>query len=487
MAMALHDEDFGLWLINFDPEKPAPSLFASATEAMLRTIDVVPAVPVPWPAEWRPVGDPLPTTPTDRDPLPMRDVLIVTWTAGEARTLAKLMADDNFDSWHEYRNNLEYFIPKVTGPRAPFNTNTASMRRYYHTLGLYFPLQIGAVSALAFKSGLHMAYDGPDMPVVDLWRQIIAEVQPKLIITTGTGGGIGADVLLGDVIVAGGTRFRLITKLKDKPFADASYTSSAFDGASIKALGTIELLKPNGDRLETPRTPEIIVPPTATDVIVSTDTFAFDDSTNYFHLQGLGKCCDMGDATLGLAISTLGASAPPWIAIRNASDPQIPNPTGDMQAANHEAGRIYSTYQLVTTAGSVVATWATVVTHFPKRARSVADLALARVSKPSPPPADTAESVLLAMTAATSLTRNLIPTNRVAPAALAALKARLQSENVPYETSTLSAAEVRFTDLIDRDHTVYAIDVANHDAEVFMATYVISRGTIVATFETVSG
>jgi hypothetical protein len=70
--------------------------------------------------------------------------------------------------------------------------------------------------------------------------------------------------------------------------------------------------------------------------------------------------------------------------------------------------------------------------------------------------------------------------------AVAVLKSRLQEENVPYETSDLGAAEIRFRDLIGREHVVYAIDVTNHDAEEFVATYVISRGTIVAKFEAVS-
>lgn len=480
--MALYDEDFGLWLINFDPGKPEPQLFGTATEAMLRTVASVPAVPVPWPSDWAPAPDALPTIPRDRDPLPQRDVLIVTWTAGEARTLATLMTGDNFDDWYEYRNNLEYYIPKVTGHHAPFNGN---QKRYRHTLGLYFPLQIGTVSALAFKSGLHMAYDGPAMPVVDLWRQIISEVQPKFVITTGTGGGIGSDVLLGDVVVASGTRFHLTTVLKDKPFAEQPYPSSPVDGAAIQALGTTELLKPNGDRLETPRVPVFVVPPTPTDIIVSTDTFAFDDSTDYYGLQGLGRCCDMGDATLGLALSSV-ANAPPWVAIRNASDPQIPNPTGDMTQAGNESKRIYAKYQCVTTGGSVVATWATVVSRFPGRARRTMDLAVARKVAPAAEGPETAESVLLAMTAASSLKRTEIEMEQVGSPALTTLKARLADINVPYNSSDFSAAEIRFIDLLNNEHVVYTVDVSNEDAEVFRAVYVISRGTIVAKFEAVS-
>jgi len=480
--MALRDEDFRRWLITFDPGKPAPHLFENATAAMLNTVAMVPAVPVPWPSQWRPVADPPSTPPADSDPLPQRDVLIVTWTAGEARALAKLMTGDNFDGWYAYRNNVASYIPKVTGDKAPFNG--PNQPRYFHTLGLYFPLKIGTVSVLAFKSGLHMAYDGPAMPVVDLWRQIIGQVQPKLVITTGTGGGIGADVLLGDVAVGAGARFNLTGTLKDKPFAHTAYNSPAFDGAGIKSLATDALLKPNGDRLEQPRIPVMIVPPVANDMIVSTDIFAFDDSTNFYHLQGLGKCCDMGDATLGLAISQLGAGAPPWMAIRNASDPQIANPNNDMAAAKKEAERIYGKYQMVTTASSVVASWAATVAHFPGRAHPAMEFAVAQTVPHAASPPETAETVLLAMATASSLSRKAVPVEQVAAPAIAALEARLKSIDVPYDKSRITAYEIRFTDAIGHDHLLYSIDVSDEDAKAFMANYVISRGTIVAKFET---
>jgi hypothetical protein len=47
-------------------------------------------------------------------------------------------------------------------------------------------------------------------------------------------------------------------------------------------------------------------------------------------------------------------------AIRNASDPQIANPTGEIEAAKKQAGEIYSKYGAFTTAGSAVATWAVI-------------------------------------------------------------------------------------------------------------------------------
>lgn len=323
---------------------------------------------VPWPAAYRPRAQVPTTAPSPGDALPKCDALVVTWTSGEAQTLASLLTGGNFGAWHAYQHDVASYIPKVTGTRAPFNDDTAEMRRYYHTLGLYCPFTIGdynPISCLALKSGLHMAYDGPTVPMVDLWLQLIGEVQPKIVITTGTGGGIGADVQLGDVIVGTAARFHLNGTLKSAPFNGVQYPTSTIDFARMRELITDAILKVNGDLLMAPRTPVVFYPDQTSGAIVSTDTFAFDDSSNHFQLQGLGKCCDMGDATLGLAISKLGASAPRWLAIRNASDPQIKNTSPKTSAGLAEAKKlaeqIYGEYQCITTAGSVIATWAAIV------------------------------------------------------------------------------------------------------------------------------
>ena len=47
-----------------------------------------------------------------------------------------------------------------------------------------------------------------------------------------------------------------------------------------------------------------------------------------------------------------------WYAVRNASDPQIKNPTNNLKQAEQEAAQIYAKYGGLTTAGSVITTWA---------------------------------------------------------------------------------------------------------------------------------
>jgi len=54
-----------------------------------------------------------------------------------------------------------------------------------------------------------------------------------------------------------------------------------------------------------------------------------------------------------------------WYAIRNASDPQIPDPAGVTYAdADKEAGNIYKDYGPFTTAASVIASWAIIDATF---------------------------------------------------------------------------------------------------------------------------
>ena len=91
---------------------------------------------------------------------------------------------------------------------------------------------------------------------------------------------------------------------------------------------------------------------------MTTNNFAFDDSTDYYKLEGLGRVCEMGDAMVASALQGIPGLA--WHAIRNASDPQIPNPNHNIEQADQQAAQIYARYGGLTTAGSVIATWAVI-------------------------------------------------------------------------------------------------------------------------------
>jgi len=349
-------------ILNFDPAAPHQRFRAAGLEAALMPpAAALPGV-IPWPAGAVPTPAPLATPPGETDDLSRfhgYDAVVVTWTAAEASALAALFTPGHPTSeWYEYRHNVAAYIPLVTGHRAPFNSRDPDMARYYHSLGLYFPCTIGKARVLLFKSGLHLDYDGPATPVRRLMDEIAQTVAPKVFITTGTGGGIGADVKLGDVVMAGTVRFDCRTQFRTQPFATASYRTAPLPSGALAAI-TPALTGVNAARIPGARpTPKMFSD--TTDAVVTTDFFAFDDSTDHYKLQGLGRACDMGDAMVANALQSMPNIA--FYAIRNASDPQIPNPDDKIKEAEQQAGVIYSRYGGLTTAASVIATWAVIHT-----------------------------------------------------------------------------------------------------------------------------
>jgi hypothetical protein len=181
-------------ILNYDPEFPqARFLSAGIAAAFKSSTGRLPSV-VPWPETSKPIAVPLEPAPAVSDDLSKfhgYDAVVVTWTAAEAAALAALLTPDYLPSrWYEYRHNISAYIPLVTGNRAPFNDTSKDMARYYHSLGLYFPCRIGNARVLLIKSGLHLDYDGPAVPVQKLMSEIAQTVAPKVFVTTGTGGGI---------------------------------------------------------------------------------------------------------------------------------------------------------------------------------------------------------------------------------------------------------------------------------------------------------
>ena len=121
-------------------------------------------------------------------------------------------------------------------------------------LGAYWTTTIGGNSAVILKSESHLSQDtdkhppkGGVIPNALVLKQIIEDVQPELVITTGTGGGIGNKFEVDDVIVSPIVRFNSRRWLKSAPFAEANYNSAA---AREKHFSTAQdLFKFNRDQL----------------------------------------------------------------------------------------------------------------------------------------------------------------------------------------------------------------------------------------------
>jgi hypothetical protein len=332
--------------IDFDSEAPAGREFLafSTTTGLSRFTDIA------WPEGLEPkTGKP---NGGAGKPLPRADVLVVTWTVDEGHALSRVLTPGK-DSARDYRPYTHRYKSISNKMRA------GCPAKELERLGTYWTTTIGKQSVVVFKSDSHMSQDGPELPNVDVWRQIIEEVQPKLILTTGTAGGIGKKLEVGDVVVSPMVRFDCTGKFKKKPFAQASYESVAARSGHFQVAR--KLFKFNTAQLpkDNTRPPAIVRVPVGAlkSSVVTTDLFGFDTSDNHYKLQGLGDVSEMGDAVLGLVTSEMGDKAPRWLAVRNVSDPQIKADGLTLREQAALAANIYKAFGRWSSVCSAIVCW----------------------------------------------------------------------------------------------------------------------------------
>ncbi len=343
-------EDFQREIIDFDSDSTAGREFLAFSTAtgMSRFTDI------PWPKGLAPQTSAKPPGGTDK-PLPRADVLVVTWTVDEGHALSRVLTPGK-DSRNDYLSYTHNFatIAKKMRKGAP-----ALLAK---RLGAYWTTTLGKKSVVVFKSDSHLSQDGPQLPNIDVWQQIIEEVQPTLVITTGTAGGIGSKVEVGDVIVSPVVRFDCTSKFKKEPFAKDHYVSSPANSSRFAIAKT--LFKANSGQLPKTNTrpPKIIKVPTngLDSSVVTTDFFGFDTTDDHFKLQGLGDVSEMGDAVLGLVAKRMGDKAPRWLAIRNVSDPQI-KAEGTIKDQAKVAATIYKGFGRWSSVCRAITCWASIV------------------------------------------------------------------------------------------------------------------------------
>jgi len=342
-------EDFQREIIDFDSEAPAGREFLAFTTAtgLSRYTDV------PWPKGLEP--KPAASIAQGGDgPLPQADVLLVTWTVDEGHALSRVLTPgkDSRNDYVHYTHNYATISQKM---------RNGCPAKELQRLGTFWTTSIGGKSVVVFKSDSHMSQDGPQLPNIDVWKQIINEVKPKLVITTGTAGGIGRQFEVGDVIVSSIVRFDCTAKFKHEPFAQDHYASAPAKTAHFAKARS--LFKVNAPQLpkDNTRLPKIVRvgPKTLKSSVLTTDFFGFDTSDNHYKLQGLGDVSEMGDAVLGLVAKDMDAAAPRWLAIRNVSDPQI-KAEGTLKEQAAVAATIYKGYGRWSSVCSAITCWASI-------------------------------------------------------------------------------------------------------------------------------
>jgi hypothetical protein len=308
--------------------------------------------PIPWPDGLAPSG-----TAYSRaadEPLPSAEVLVVTWTAAEGQALADVLTPGMpSTTWKPYAHLWSTYVPQLT-ERSP--------AREAGCMGYVAQVKIGDVDVLAVKSELHLATDGTTAPIVALWQQMVTEVRPKLVITTGTAGGIGTATELGDVFVVNNAKFNCTKEFQGKPWAQELFTGPVIPGGG-HATSFEALVAPNAGRLSAEASrPPMLTFGGATGGVETVDYFGFANTTDSFGIvrdYPDARTEEMDDATLPLALQEI-SDPPQWCSIRNASDPQVPSSLGGLPAQEHWANEIYERYGYWTTFGSAIATWAVI-------------------------------------------------------------------------------------------------------------------------------
>lgn len=332
-------------VIDFDSDSATASAFAEVVPAA--GVTLAHFVDIPWPAGLAPVD----SAPPPGESLPAADVLIVTWTVDEAHALSRVLTPsvDSQTGWRPYVKNFA-LIAKQMRPGCP--------AKEVQRLGLFWTTQIGGRSVTVFKSDSHMSQDGPKLPNQLVWAQIIADVGPRWVITTGTGGGIGPDCEVGDVLVSPWVSFDCRRNFKELNGRSYHCPTAAPTGRFPQ---TNSLFQANAGFLPATNTrpPRITTIADADAGVLTTDFFGFDDTTNTYRLQGHGGLSEMGDAVLGMVCAQL-PNPPAYTAVRNVSDPQIAAGTLSIAAQATIAADIYKTYGRWSTVCSAITCWAIV-------------------------------------------------------------------------------------------------------------------------------
>jgi nucleoside phosphorylase len=333
-------------LIEFDSEGADGAAFAAA--APLASVGLSRFVDIGWPAGLSPKPGGRPTG----ESLPSGDVLVVTWTVDEGHALSRVLSP-GFDSktdWQPYTKN--------------FRSISEHMRRgcpalQAGNLGTYWTTEIGMRSVTLFKSNSHMSQDGPSLPNALVWKQIIEDVKPSWVLTTGTGGGIGATFEVGDVIVSPFVTFdckKEFKKLNAETFACSSGAPSSMLGEAKSLFSYNAKFLPSDNT----RAPQIVTAASPQTGILTTDFFGFDNTADTYGLQGNGDLSEMGDAVLGLVCQQLGAEAPSYAIVRNVSDPQIDSSGMTLEQQTQIAADIYKGYGRWSSVCSAIVCWSIV-------------------------------------------------------------------------------------------------------------------------------
>jgi hypothetical protein len=375
---------------------PSDDTFVLAAQREAPIIFPLPAIS--WPANLQPtqtqLGSYAPGTKITGAVSAQADVLLILYTEQETMALLDVFTgkpDWNASvqsNWCEYGHNFAQLKSRIQN----VNANDALKDGAFGRLAA---VKIGGKRVVLYKTELHPKQDGAGMPFVAVIQQLVAELAPKYIVTTGTAGAIGDRLQCGDVAICTGSRLHLQNSYPNYPDMAAlskdetvlgsnvsfdpqyvQYAATHFTSMSLPALKqcyTRLQSNPGYTFIQENTLPPSIyvtgvnpVPGPQPMDILSADFMTTDDNNNSEGLQTLGIMNDTDDAFVFYALSKMpAAKRPPCISVRNASEPQMeharfPATTSDQEVINilkNLAGTVYGIYQYCTTLNSAFACW----------------------------------------------------------------------------------------------------------------------------------
>lgn len=355
-----------------------------------------------FPVGLAPIPKPIYPKPELDAPLPKADVLVITWTVAEQMALADVLTPGvNRNGWYRYRRNFDSHFSALIRKGGPLQPPS----RINNRLGSWFPVTIGNLKVICFKSELHLNQDGvwlnedgteasnktgyATLPVKDLFFQLIDEAKPTHVISVGTAGAVFLEHGLGDVVVTRGAKFRLTDEFKNEPYNGLNINGAQYKSdwkiptnhfgtasemmASFKKNLTEPLFTTPTKRFDINTAPmkawenDAVIRLDGKDElpefhpILTTDYFEYGTSSN--KMEEEGAAVEMGDAVLGLVCEEI-QNPPKWLIIRNLSDPQInadlPTKPSNLNMQTHWAVWYYEKYGYWTSVNSALTTWAVI-------------------------------------------------------------------------------------------------------------------------------
>lgn len=336
--------------------------------------------------EWVDIGKP-----SENDPLPKADVVVITWTSAEWSALDHVFANSDKER-HRTSTSFrdEWYLRK----------DKEYIKGAYDLWGFYRMVKITnangvALRVLLWKSSAHLAHPPFCKGLIDMVDLIIDEAQPQRLYTIGTAGGSTLSDRLGDTVITNAGHIK-IKKPDNKP-CDLNDVNVAcktwypsfdlipdveakllFKMSSIvnqKELENMLCKAINDPEKGNPAWSKYTVADLTNSAIDSKnlgDPKGYDKkgtpllTTDYYYIsegQEPAYCAlEMDDGVVGYAAGKKGTD---YVFVRNISDPLVPSETASGEKIptglrEGWSGEIYQNFGLYTSMNGALLTWATI-------------------------------------------------------------------------------------------------------------------------------